>query len=63
MNDSITNDGLKWNSAITVEKRKAQRRSGKDQREMLRFELDKEDRRSENDRRSSVTSWGSDAPV
>lgn len=45
------------------ERRKTQRRTGKDQRDMIRFELDKEDRRSGNDRRKSVTSWGSDQPI
>jgi len=61
MTDTETSDGLKWNT--TEERRKAERRSGKDQREMIRFELDKDDRRSGNDRRSSATSWGSDDPV
>lgn len=46
-----------------TDKRKNQRRTGKDQRDMIRFELDKEDRRSGNDRRSSVTAWGSSQPV
>ena len=45
------------------EKRKDQRRSGKDQRDMIRFELDKDDRRSAGERRKSVTSWGSSQPV
>jgi hypothetical protein len=45
------------------ERRKSQRRSGKDQRDMIRFELDKDDRRSGNERRKSATSWGSSQPV
>jgi len=53
----------KWVASVSEDRRKAERRTGKDQREMIRFELDKEDRRSGNDRRSSVTSWGSDDPV
>lgn len=44
-------------------RRKSQRRTGKDQRDMIRFELHKEDRRSGNERRKSVTSWGSSKPV
>lgn len=46
-----------------ADRRKSQRRTGKDQRDMIRFELDKEDRRSGNDRRKSATSWGSSQPV
>ena len=46
-----------------TERRKSERRTGKDQRDMIRFEIDKEDRRSGNDRRKSVTSWGSSQPV
>jgi hypothetical protein len=46
-----------------IERRKSQRRTGKDQRDMIRFELDKEDRRSGNERRKSATSWGSSQPV
>jgi len=45
------------------ERRKSQRRTGKDQRDMIRFELDKEDRRSGNDRRKSATGWGSSQPI
>jgi len=48
---------------VEIERRKQQRRTGKDQRDMIRFELDKDDRRSGKDRRLSVTSWGSDDPV
>lgn len=60
MADTETRDGLKWSDE---ERRKAERRSGKDQREMIRFELDKDDRRSGTDRRSDATSWGTDDPV
>lgn len=63
MADIETSDGLKWNESTTEERRKSERRSGKDQREMIRFELDKEDRRSGVDRRSDATSWGTDDPV
>ena len=46
-----------------IEKRQGERRTGKDQRDMIRFELDKDDRRSGNERRKSATSWGSSQPV
>jgi hypothetical protein len=46
-----------------TDKRKGQRRTGKDQREMIRFELDKDDRRSGIDLRKSDTAWGSSQPV
>lgn len=46
-----------------TERRKTERRSGKDQRDMIRFELDKDDRRSGNERRKAATSWGSSQPV
>ncbi|MDH5358031.1 MAG: hypothetical protein OEY48_07085 [Gammaproteobacteria bacterium] len=52
-----------WHHTGKDDRRKGERRSGKDQREMLRFELDKEDRRSGKDRRGSATSWGSDDPI
>jgi len=40
-----------------ADRRNSERRTGKDQREMIRFELDKEDRRKGNDRRKSNESW------
>ncbi|MDT8371391.1 MAG: hypothetical protein RQ783_05270 [Gammaproteobacteria bacterium] len=52
-----------WHYTGEEDRRKKQRRTGKDQREMIRFELDKDDRRSGKDRRGSATSWGSDDPV
>ena len=52
-----------WHHTGDEDRRKGERRTGKDQREMLRFELDKEDRRSGKDRRGSATSWGSDDPI
>lgn len=39
------------------EHRVVQRRSGHDRREMVRFELDKEDRRSGKDRRKPKSVW------
>ena len=52
-----------WHHTGADDRRKGERRSGHDQREMLRFELDKEDRRSGKDRRGTATSWGSDDPI
>mgnify|MGYP003624792144 CR=1 FL=1 len=46
-----------------TERRKKQRRITKDQRDMIRFEIDKEDRRSGNERRKSATAWGSNEPI
>jgi hypothetical protein len=44
-------------------RRQTQRRSGHDQREMIRFELDKEDRRSGKERRKNDHSWHSNATI
>ncbi len=52
-----------WNHTGADDRRKKERRRGHDQREMIRFELDKEDRRSSKDRRGTATSWGSSDPV
>jgi len=48
---------------IHEERRKKQRREAHDRRDMIRFEVDKDDRRSGHDRRKSVTDWGTDQPV
>lgn len=60
--DLMTEEGH-WHHTGKDDRRKKQRRSGKDKREMIRFELDKDDRRSGKDRRGSATSWGSDDPI
>ena len=52
-----------WNHTGADDRREEERRLGHDQREMIRFELDKDDRRSGKDRRGTATSWGSDDPV
>jgi hypothetical protein len=44
-------------------RRQSERRSGHDQREMIRFELDKEDRRSGKERRKNDHSWHSDQTI
>lgn len=50
-----------WNHE---ERREIHRRSGNDRRDMLRFELDKDDRRSGRDRRSDRRSgWDSGTTV
>jgi hypothetical protein len=54
---------MKHSQYTGTERRKSQRRTGKDQRDMIRFELDKDDRRSGNERRKSATSWGSNQPI
>jgi len=60
---SLMSEEGHWNYTGQDDRRKEQRRTGKDQREMIRFELDKSDRRSGKDRRGSATSWGSDDPI
>lgn len=46
------------------ERRRAQRRSGEERREMIRFELDKDDRRTGKDRRKDRRSgWDSGTTI
>ena len=52
-----------WHHTGSDNRRKGERRDGKDRREMIRFELDKDDRRSGKDRRKKATDWGSDKPL
>ena len=54
-----------WNHTGSEDRRKEERRVASDRREMIRFELDKEDRRNydHSDRRGKATTWGSDKPV
>lgn len=52
-----------WHHTGGDDRREKERREGHDRREMIRFELDKEDRRDGKDRRGHATSWGSDKPV
>ena len=54
---------MKHSQYTGTERRKSQRRTGRDQRDMIRFELDKDDRRSGNERRKSATYWGSNQPI
>ena len=42
----------------SIEKRGFERRLNKDRRDMIRFELDKADRRCATDRRSGNVRWG-----
>jgi len=63
MSGSEEKDSLEARPASSHQKRKSERRSGHDQREMIRFELEKSDRRSGDDRREEATSWGADDPV
>ena len=52
-----------WNHTGNEDRRDQERREAHDRREMIRFELDKEDRRQGKDRRGQATSWGTDRPV
>jgi len=63
MNESVNKVNSQCSPESSAERRKEERRSGHDQREMIRFELEKDDRRSGDDRRSSTASWGSDDPI
>ena len=45
------------------DRRRYNRRLAVDRRDMIRFEIEKEDRRKGKDRRGSVTDWGTDQPV
>jgi len=63
MSDSLANDDLQSRPENVEERRKSQRRSGHDQRDMIRFELEKIDRRSGKDRRVSNALWGSNALI
>ena len=58
----MSEEGSLHNTAAD-DRRRAQRREAHDRRDMIRFELEKEDRRSSKDRRSTVTNWGTDQPV
>ncbi len=52
-----------WHHTGNEDRRKTIRRAGHDRRDMIRFELDKDDRRSRNDRRRGARNWGSDKPI
>ncbi|PCH61364.1 MAG: hypothetical protein COC04_06170 [Gammaproteobacteria bacterium] len=65
-NDHLMHEGehdFVSEAAVIEEKRRRQRREAHDRRDMIRFELDNDDRRSGKDRRTSVTDWGTDQPV
>lgn len=62
-NHRVMSEAGHWHHTGREDRRLEQRRGGHDRREMIRFELDKEDRRSGDDSRGSATSWGSDKPV
>lgn len=63
MTNYFNGNDLDWNPNTSDERRKHQRRTGRDRREMLRFDLDKLDRRMSTDRRRSATSWGNAQPI
>lgn len=60
--DDMSEEGH-WNHTGADDRRIEQRRKAVDRRDMIRFEIEKEDRRSGKDRRGSVTSWGTDQPI
>ena len=62
--DLMSDEGH-WHHTGAEDRRKEERREAGDRREMIRFELDKDDRRNHKheDRRGKATTWGSDKPV
>ena len=50
-----------WNHTGSEDRRKEQRRKAVDRRDLIRFEVEKDDRRKGKDRRGS--NWGTDQPV
>ena len=62
-NQSMMSEEGSLHNTGADDRRRAHRREAHDRRDMIRFELEKEDRRSGKDRRSTVTNWGTDQPV
>ena len=52
-----------WNHTDDEDRRKGERRTGQDQRDMIRFEPDKTDRRSGKDRRREGNAWSGKKPI
>ena len=52
-----------WHHTGTEDRRKGERRTGEDQRDMIRFEPDKADRRSGRDRRRDGNAWAGKKPI
>lgn len=61
-NKTMSQEGH-WHFTGKEDRRKTIRRAGHDRRDMIRFELDKDDRRSHKERRRGARSWGSDKPI
>jgi len=62
-NHSVMTEEGHWHHTGADDRRRAQRREAKDRRDMIRFEIEKEDRRTGKDRRGSIPDWGTDQPV
>lgn len=62
-NHSVMTENGHWHHTGSDDRRIAQRREAKDRRDMIRFEIEKDDRRTGKDRRGTVTDWGTDQPV
>jgi len=52
-----------WNHTGEEDRRKGERRINSDQRDMIRFEPDKADRRSGKDRRHDGNTWTGGKPI
>lgn len=56
-------DGVNPERHTHHESRQSQRRIGHDRRDMIRFEPDKDDRRTRSDRRQGNQTWRDNQPV
>lgn len=66
MANYINANDLKWNKNTSAERRKDERRTGTERREVIRFEVELRERRdssSSNDKRRAATSWGGTQPI
>jgi len=60
-NHKLMSEEGHWNHTGADDRRKDQRRKAIDRRDMIRFEVEKEDRRKGKDRRGK--DWGTDQPI
>jgi hypothetical protein len=63
MTKYINGNDLEWNPSTSGERRKDERRTDTERREMIRFALERRSRTSSDERRKTATSWGSSKPV
>jgi hypothetical protein len=61
MSEDKMSEEEQWKLSGAEDRRKEQRRKAVDRRDMIRFEVEKEDRRKGKDRRGSH--WGTNQPI